>query len=100
MDECYGFEEERFWTLVAKVLEHYQQRFPELAARFSEFDLFVPSLQAEKLTLRKLHTDNTKYHMHEVPNPLYEARKRLHQMPVGGKDHVYDKPNRHFFLRI
>lgn len=84
LEEHYTYAEERFWELTVKVLEGHQRRFPELTERFSRFDLFVPSVQVEKLTKKKLYSTSENYHLHEVHNPLFEARKRLHSMAVGG----------------
>ncbi|UKK97856.1 IucA/IucC family protein [Brevibacillus brevis] len=84
LEEHYSYAEENFWEMAVQVLEGHQQRFPELAERFKRFDLFVPIVQVEKLTKKKLYTTNENYHLHEVPNPLFEARKRLHSMAVGG----------------
>ena len=69
MDEFYGVEEATFWALVHEVLEQYQQRFPELQARFELFDLFAPTIEVEQLTKRRLYPD-TELRMHAVPNSL------------------------------
>ncbi|MDK3897663.1 siderophore biosynthesis protein SbnF, partial [Staphylococcus pseudintermedius] len=56
------------WTMVRTVIEQYQQQFPNLE-NYHHFDLFVPTIQVEKLTTRRLRED-VALRLHEVRNPL------------------------------
>jgi siderophore synthetase component len=67
--DAYAFGEHTFWTVVRGAIQTYQRRFPELADRFAQFDVFKPSIAVEKLTTRRLLPD-TELRLHAVPNPL------------------------------
>lgn len=69
LDDAYGFAEPEFWAVVRRAIKAYQRRHPELADRFTRFDVFKPSLAVEKLTTRRLQPD-TELRLHTVPNPL------------------------------
>lgn len=56
------------WVMVRTVIEQYQQQFPGLE-NYRHFDLFVPTIQVEKLTTRRLRED-VALRLHEVRNPL------------------------------
>ncbi|GAA4787937.1 hypothetical protein GCM10023200_22810 [Actinomycetospora chlora] len=65
----YGFAEEEFWAVVARVVRAHAQRVPAFAARLGTFDVFAPTLSVEKLTTRRLWPD-TELRTHRLPNPL------------------------------
>ena len=67
--DAYELAERDFWAIVSKVITAYQRRFPELADRFSQFDVRKPAIAVEKLTTRRLLPD-TELRLHAVPNPL------------------------------
>ncbi|UHA72684.1 IucA/IucC family protein [Paenibacillus sp. 481] len=67
--------ETEFWTLVVDVLDSHRNRYPALASRFEQFDLFEPTTGAEQLTKQRLYPDQE--FIHEVLNPLYEARRLM-----------------------
>ncbi|MQA16154.1 MAG: siderophore biosynthesis protein [Pseudonocardiaceae bacterium] len=69
LDGAYGLPEREFWAAARGQVETYQRRFPELAERFAQFDVFKPELDVEQLTTRRLLPD-TELRMHTVPNPL------------------------------
>jgi siderophore synthetase component len=69
LDDAYGFVEPEFWAVVRRTIEAYQQHHPELADRFTRFDVFKPNIAVEKLTTRRLQPD-TELQLHLVPNPL------------------------------
>ncbi|MGB8954037.1 MAG: IucA/IucC family protein [Tumebacillaceae bacterium] len=69
MAEHYQVAEEAFWSLARRVLERYQAQFPELQDRFETFDLYVPTVEVEQLTKRRLFPD-TELRVHRVSNPL------------------------------
>lgn len=69
MAEHFAYDETQFWSLARQVIEEYQARFPELAERFELFDLFVPTIEVEQLTKRRLFPD-TELRVHVVSNPL------------------------------
>ncbi|WP_426449569.1 IucA/IucC family protein [Paenibacillus sp. S-38] len=73
----YGYEESRFWTLAADLLESYRIRFPQYEERFRTLDLFVPETRVEQLTKRRLvPAEERGGCSHDVPNPLYHVRER------------------------
>ncbi|GAA4901158.1 siderophore synthetase component [Actinomycetospora succinea] len=65
----YGFAEEEFWAVVARVIRGHADRVPGFAARLGVFDVFAPTLTVEKLTTRRLWPD-TELRVHALPNPL------------------------------
>ncbi len=67
--DAYAFGEPEFWAAVRGAIQDYHRRFPELADRFTRFDVFKPSIAVEKLTTRRLLPD-TELRLHAVPNPL------------------------------
>jgi siderophore synthetase component len=69
LEDSYGFAEHEFWQLARTAVGDYQRRFPELAERFAELDVFKPSIDIEKLTTRRLLPD-TELRLHAKPNPL------------------------------
>lgn len=67
--DTYAFSEQEFWAVVRGAIQTYHRRFPELADRFAQFDVFKPTIAVEKLTTRRLLPD-TELRLHAVPNPL------------------------------
>jgi siderophore synthetase component len=73
MADTFEYHEHKFWGLVRRVIEAYQERFPELSDRFQLFDLFAPSIEVEQLAKRRLFPD-TELRVHKVPNPLAASK--------------------------
>lgn len=71
--DTFGYSEQRFWGLVRRVIEAYQQRFPQLSERFALFDLFAPWIEVEQLAKRRLFPD-TELRVHQVANPLHVSK--------------------------
>ncbi len=67
-----ALDEKRFWQLARQAVLDYQAQMPQLAARFEQFNLFVPQLQIEKLASRRLSAAQSQ-EFHRVPNPLHQA---------------------------
>jgi 2-[(L-alanin-3-ylcarbamoyl)methyl]-3-(2-aminoethylcarbamoyl)-2-hydroxypropanoate synthase len=67
--DAYDLPERDFWAIVSDVVEAYQRRFPDMAERFTLFDVRKPTIAVEKLTTRRLLPD-TELRLHAVPNPL------------------------------
>lgn len=74
--EHYGLLEVDFWAKVAGCILAYQERYPELAARFAIFDLFAPEIQVEQLAKRRLFPE-TEARLQRVPNPLHRYRRQV-----------------------
>ncbi len=72
LEDAYGLPEREFWAAARRQVEAYQHRFPELAERLAQYDVFKPELDVEQLTTRRLLPD-TELRMHTVPNPLAAA---------------------------
>lgn len=75
LHQHYGLAEERFWSIVVRVIERYQARFDQLQERFALFDLFAPEISVEQLTTRRLLPDS-ELRLHQVPNALARFRAR------------------------
>jgi len=69
LHEHFRYDENRFWSLVRRVIEDYQQRFPERQERYQLFDLFAPTVGVEQLTKRRLFPD-TELRIQQARNPL------------------------------
>ncbi len=70
----HGFSEAAFWRQAVKTLQRYQDTVPFLQDKFTQFDLFVPQLQLEKLASRRLSAAQTQS-FHAAANPLYQYRQ-------------------------
>lgn len=57
VEHC-NYDEQRFWALVAENIKDYQQRFPQLQAKFEQYDLFAPDFQLS--CLNRLQLNNNK----------------------------------------
>ncbi|MDQ4008985.1 MAG: IucA/IucC family protein, partial [Actinomycetota bacterium] len=78
-----GVDEPALWALVREEVERYHARFPELGARFTEFDLLGPT--AERVCLNREQLTGGGFHdraerdegfdeLHgDAPNPLAAA---------------------------
>lgn len=53
-----SYEENNFWKLVAENILDYQARYPELIAKFKQYDLFAPDFQLS--CLNRLQLNNGK----------------------------------------
>jgi siderophore synthetase component len=73
--DAYDLAEGDFWAIVSEAIAAYQQRFPELADRFAQFDVRKPTIAVEKLTTRRLLPD-TELRAHAVRNPLASDEKQ------------------------
>jgi siderophore synthetase component len=77
-EEHLGVPESDFWSLVRAEILRYQQRFPELKARFETFDLLTPRIDRLCLNRNRLHLDGYRDRAERphaavhgtVPNPL------------------------------
>lgn len=71
LERYHDFPEKRFWQLAAQTVLSYQMQVPELAARFVQYDLFVPTIQIERLATRRLSA-SSQQEFHTAPNPLHD----------------------------
>ncbi|SEL67720.1 Siderophore synthetase component [Aquimarina amphilecti] len=62
-----NFEEERFWKIVAEVIQEYQDRYPEKEAKFKQYDLFASEFQLS--CLNRLQLNNHKQ-MIDLDDPV------------------------------
>lgn len=62
-----GFKEEEFWKLVADNITEYQDRFPQLEAKFQKYDLFAADFQLS--CLNRLQLNNNKQ-MIDLDDPV------------------------------
>ncbi|CAM1370064.1 IucA/IucC family protein [Tenacibaculum xiamenense] len=53
-----GYSEDKFWELVAKSINEYQQSHPEYTDKYERYNLFVPEF--DRCCLNKLQLSNTK----------------------------------------
>lgn len=73
LEKYFGLSEKQWWRMAAKVVLNYQERFPELQARFEQFDVFAPEIEVEQLTRRRIH-EGPGDCVHRVSNPLHVYR--------------------------
>jgi siderophore synthetase component len=71
--EHYAVAEGVFWAMTGACIDRYQRAFPELAARFSRFDLFAERVAVEAHTRRRLQSES-ELRVNRVNNPLFEFR--------------------------
>ncbi|CNI19953.1 putative siderophore biosynthesis protein IucC [Yersinia aldovae] len=81
-----GVSEQRFYQLLAQVLQHYMVQHPDMVARFALFDLFKPQiirvvLNPVKLTYSEQDGGNRMLpnYLQDLDNPLYLVTKELAQ---------------------
>ena len=80
-----GLPETEFWALLRAEIHRYQDRFPELGARFELFDLFRPRIDRLCLNRNRLVMDGYQDRPHRphavrhgtVPNALVTVEVRL-----------------------
>lgn len=72
LEEHYGLSDQAFWTLVAKIIKDYQERFEHLGESYQLFDLFAEKIEVGQLTIRRLCGEAAKRD-HIVKNPLHLA---------------------------
>ncbi|MEY4921475.1 MAG: hypothetical protein RLY17_192 [Pseudomonadota bacterium] len=84
--QAYGVSEHRFYQLLTLVLKRYMAQHPDMAARFSLFDLFKPQiirvvLNPVKLTYSEQDGGNRMLpnYLQDLDNPLYLVTKELAQ---------------------
>ncbi|MFC9708252.1 IucA/IucC family protein [Paenibacillus sp. NPDC056933] len=73
LEKHFGLGEKQWWRMAAEVILNYQKRFPELQARFEQFDVFAPEIEVEQLTRRRIH-EGPGDCVHRVSNPLHVYR--------------------------
>jgi siderophore synthetase component len=62
-------KEARFWEIVRDVLQSYQSRHPERAARYGLFDCFADRVAIELLASRRFRQE-IRLRTRLAPNPL------------------------------
>jgi len=78
MEEQLGLPETEFWRVVREAVLDYQRRFPELAERFTEYDLLAPefaryALNRDRLVVTRYVDRALRHALYPngtVPNPL------------------------------
>lgn len=70
LEQHYALDEADFWAMAAEAILSYQAMHPELAERFSLFDLFAERIEIEELTKRRLFGDAERRFMTRE-NPLH-----------------------------
>lgn len=73
LEKHFGLSEKQWWRMAAEVIFNYQERFPELQARFEQFDVFASEIEVEQLTRRRIH-EGPGDCVHRVKNPLHVYR--------------------------
>ncbi|WP_053779921.1 IucA/IucC family protein [Paenibacillus xylanivorans] len=73
LEKHFGLSEKQWWRMTAEVILNYQERYPELQARFKQFDVFAPEIEVEQLTRRRIH-EGPGDCVHRVSNPLHVYR--------------------------
>ncbi|MFE6073494.1 IucA/IucC family protein [Paenibacillus sp. NPDC057886] len=73
LEKHFVLSEKQWWRMAAEVILNYQDRFPELQARFEQFDVFAPEIEVEQLTRRRIH-EGPGDCVHRVSNPLHVYR--------------------------
>ncbi|WDQ30304.1 IucA/IucC family protein [Paenibacillus marchantiae] len=73
LEKHFDLSEKQWWRMAAEVILNYQERFPELLARFEQFDVFAPEIEVEQLTRRRIH-EGPGDCVHRVSNPLHVYR--------------------------
>ncbi|WP_405156485.1 IucA/IucC family protein [Paenibacillus sp. FSL K6-0108] len=73
LEKHFGLSEKQWWSVAAEVILTYQEQFPELQARFEQFDVFAPEIEVEQLTRRRIH-EGPGDCVHRVSNPLHVYR--------------------------
>ncbi|GMK37485.1 siderophore biosynthesis protein IucA [Paenibacillus sp. CCS19] len=71
--ESLGLEEKQFWRLCEEAITDYQQEHPQLADRYSLFDLFGEDALIEEMTKRRIYGDGELF-FRAADNPLRAAR--------------------------
>lgn len=62
--------ESEFWGMVSGTILRYQDKFPELKARFSALDLFQPKIRISQFARRKIFEGIVSHAYQVVSNPL------------------------------
>jgi siderophore synthetase component len=84
LSEQHDLQEQDFWQLVAECISEYQREHPELAAKFSQYDLFADSITPDALNRmqilnsRKLRDRSNPFDVPtigEVKNPVAKFRQ-------------------------
>lgn len=65
-----GLDESEFWKMASRVIEGYQEKFPELDERYSVLDLFQPQIRLSQFSRRKIFADTGEHAYQRVMNPL------------------------------
>ncbi|WP_299118880.1 GNAT family N-acetyltransferase [uncultured Tenacibaculum sp.] len=67
LEEHADYNENRFWELVAENIQEYQAKFPQLAAKFEQYDLFAEDFKLS--CLNRLQLNNHKQ-MIDLDDPV------------------------------
>ena len=67
LEEHADFSEDKFWEVVAKSIQEYQERYPEHQAKFEKYDLFAPDFHLS--CLNRLQLNNNKQ-MIDLDDPV------------------------------
>lgn len=65
-----GLDESEFWKMASRVIEDYQEKFPELEERYSALDLFQTPIRLSQFSRRKIFADTGGHAYQRVMNPL------------------------------
>ena len=67
LEEHAAYSENRFWELVAENIQEYQAKFPQLAQKFEQYDLFAEDFKLS--CLNRLQLNNHKQ-MIDLDDPV------------------------------
>ena len=71
-----GYDENRFWELVALSISDYQKAHPHLAEKFERYDLFAPDFELSCLNRLQLNNNKTMIDLDD-PVALLQFQGRL-----------------------
>ncbi|WP_456312452.1 GNAT family N-acetyltransferase [Pseudomonas shirazensis] len=75
-----GFQEDRYWELVAECISDYQEQNPHLEAKFEQYDLFANEFQLSCLNRLQLNNNKTMIDLDD-PVALLQFQGKL-QNPI------------------
>lgn len=73
LERFHGFSENSFWQLAVQAMAAYEKQMPDMAERFTRFDLQVAEIQLERLATRRLSASSSQQ-FHTAPNPLHTSQ--------------------------
>ncbi|SDX06734.1 Siderophore synthetase component [Nitrosomonas eutropha] len=65
-----GLDESEFWKMASRVIEDYQDKFPELDKRYNALDLFQTQIRLSQFSRKKIFADTSENAYQHVMNPL------------------------------